>query len=1175
MIVSIHTHAESTLTGSTLSSLIAKAKSLGREYFAYTDNGHLSSALKAYNNAKESGLKPILGIEFYFKDPIEASVADRAKYFTGTIYATDQESYQALCEVASKTVFSKVDVYGESHNLWTWKELEYLSKFNTRLVIGGSVHCMVGKTYLSGAPKVAEAILLKAKDLFGERLSLAIVSQNWSKRWASVVQIEFDDNTKVSALASSRVTTNRAKNIKIEDLVGNSRHSKIYSIRSGNSFSKIGKDIKSATLHNGYIPFPGGDVSFRINKFLLALSNKHKVNTIVTDYVYYANKDDKVVQSMVLGGNIRYYANMHMQSKDEILDYLKNSMKMSDSDAEDIINRTDAWAHGFDNFKLEYEYRFVDAGENPIKQVMDLIKQRGRMKWDDPIYVSRLKEEIEVIAKNPKHDLTPYFLPIVGVLDNERKNGRITGPARGSAAGSLMLYLMGVTQVNPLKHELSFNRFYSLDRIMADKPADVDVDLMDRDLLVGEDKCSGYLYGTYGKKAAQVSTRTTVRLKSAILDVNRYFNGKVEKEIEILTQGLPQPPQGISDLDFVFGYEDDGNHIPGLMETSDSLKQYIESRPKEWAIVEKAMGITRSFSTHASAFVITNKNIDEIVPTKEGHIIQYEAKETEIAGLIKYDFLVVKQLADINNCLNFINKKNNEVNEAGYFTHNGQKLFIWDLPELPEAFKSVWSGYTETCFQINTRSMIPFVQQILPESIEDLAIILALVRPGPLDYVDPNTGRSMAQEYVYRRQGNSYEDIAILNELIPETKSILIYQEQITKIAKEVAGFSGSESENLREAVGKKQMAKLLAMRPKFIEGVVKSGKATEDEARELFARIETAGRYSFNKSHAVAYAYITYACIFLRHFYTLEWWASVLTNAKEKEITGKFWPYIKDMVYPPDINISTDVMEVDYKNKKLRSKLGIIRGMSDASIDPILEGRPYKDISDFVKKGVAKPAITRKLIHVGVLDSLFPESASLIEKLKMYEDELERKKFSEKIKSGKKTRALGPKEGVVPEEYLNLTPMQDVVMKKQTLPSMPIDTYNLGKKYSKVLKDSSTVVPILTNERGYDTVLIPGRILEHLDQLEPEMVHEDKYFACTGYVIESKEFSFANGSKRALKITLDVDGYISEKVLWPDYNTSELKYPKELKKGVIATVFMCKRAGKKDVKINSVVVES
>lgn len=1244
MKISPHCHAESYLTGSTLAALVKRTKELGRTHFIHTDHGHLSSVLKANSAAKKAGLKFIPGIEVFFKDSscpyVSGTSADRCKYFTTTLYCQDQESYQELCKIVSRTDLPTMTMYEDKQQLWGWKELEQISKLNTNIVLSG-VHCIVAKPMLAGSPVVGENILIKLKELFGSRLNVAILVEPWLKKWNNVIEIQYEDDTGDSLLSSDTVSTDRARRIKAIDLIEAKYHSLIKSKTSGAISSEVNKKIKKVKLHKGFLPLPGGDVTLKVNRFLKALATKHGIGILVTDYSYYANKEDKIVQTMRLEGNNKLHPNLHMKTEEEALSYLTDIMRISPALASAYVANNEEWAKQFDNLKLNYKWRLATIEGSALQQAMKIVKEKGRMKWDDPKYMARLKEEIEVIHKNGVYDLMPYFLPIRDVLNHYRENGLLTGPGRGSAGGSLLCYLMGITQIDPFKYDLPFQRFFSMVRIKGKKLPDIDVDLEDRELLVGKDGHSGYLYGRWGNKAAQISTRTTIRLKSAILDTNRYFNGKVEDSIASLSKGLPTPPQGVTDHQFVFGYEDtDENHIPGLIELSDELKKYSEERPKEWEIVSKAMGLTRAFSKHASAFVLSDIPIQDVIPTKEGNITQYEAKECEEAGLIKYDFLVVKQLKDIRLCLDLIKNKNGikketpeddvgwwhpesnsgvcancESSEKGmvnsdgfvsivsrchvreemvcdnckkhfkdaqkslpvdYFPHNEETLFIWDLPEIPEVFQAIWPGQTETMFQINTASMRPHVMDMLPANIMDIATLLALVRPGPLDFIDPNTGRNMVEEYMMRRRGESTPDIKEMADLLPSTYGILAFQEQLGTIARDLAGFPGEEAELLRENMAKKKMVELTKMKPAFMEGAKK--KVSEEIAEGIWERMVTFGRYGFSVIHAVEYAMITYACMFLKHFYPLEWWASVLTNADEKEITTTFWPYVKDIVLPPDINLSGDTMVVDYNKNKIRSKLGIIRGMGEKTIDPIVNGRPYAHIQEFIDKEVAGPSLSHKLIHVGVLDSLFPPTSNLIEKLKIFEDAVENKKFSDKFvkanSEGKKMRALQPKQGKIPEEYIDLHPMKDAALKKSVLPSLPIDLFELGRKYSKVLAHFEDR-PSVISARGYKTPLLSGENLRRLDELEGDRVGEDKYVAATCFILEAKEFAYSKNTKRALKMILDADGYVSEKVLWPEYESGRLSYPSDLKKGVIATIFLRKKAGKKDMSVMSVSVET
>lgn len=1179
MFISPHTHPESYLTGSTIDSLINRSKELGRTHFAYTDHNHLSSAMRTYKLAKAADLKFIPGIEIYFKDAscpiVSGTKAAKCKYFSLTLYCEDQEAYQELCRMVSRTDMPTIKIYDESQQLWAWKDLEYMSRFKTNIILSG-IHCMVGKLLLAGEPALGRNIFAKLQGMFGSRMRVALFCEPWTSKWNKVIEIKYADGTKDSMMANDLVTTNRARRIKAGDLAEKKGHANLQAKFTGGIYSEVDKDIDTVTLHKGFLPLPGGDIALKVNRFLYDLAKERGINVMATDYAYYANKEDKIVQTMRLEGADQFRSDLHMKTQDEIVYYLVKHMGLNRDEIAKTLQANEDWAALFDNFELKYEWRLADCGGDPLRIAMEIIHKNGRMRWDDPVWVARLKEELRVIAKNSVKDLTPYFLPIRDMLNHYKENGLLTGPGRGSAGGSLFCYLLGITQINPFKYDLPFNRFFSEDRILLNKLPDIDVDLEDRELLVGADGKSGYLYGKYGDKAAQISTRATIRLKSAIKDVNRYLNDKVDPSIELFTEGLPPPSQGMSDYDFVFGGNDDeGNHVFGLLEVNDDLKKYVKDRPKEWSIVQKAMGLTRSFSQHASAFVLSDIPIKDVIPVRDGHITQYDAKQVESAKLIKYDFLVVSQLKDIRLCMDLINKKNGEKKIVGNFTHNGKDTYVWDLPEVLEVFKSIWGGSTETIFQINTMSMIPTVMEILPKSIMDIATIQALVRPGPMDFIDQATGRNMVEEYILRRRGESDPDIKELADLLPETYGIIVFQEQLPKIGRGLAGFSGQEAEFLREYMAKKNMLELMRIKPSFIEGAMK--KVSREVAEAIWERMVTFGRYGFSVIHACEYALITYACMFLRHFYPLEWWAAVLTNASEKEISGELWRYVKDRVLPPDINMSSDIMVVDYENKKIRSKLGVIRGLGDKTAGPLVGGRPYEDIQDFVNKEVAGTGLAHKLIHVGVLDSLFPSHMSLLEKLKMYEDCVQKHAYAEKLRiskeTGKEVRLRQPREGAIPESYIDLHPIKDAAMRKSVLPSIPIDLYSLAKKHSKVRVPDTASMVMSTN--GYRTPLVDGETLKRMDDMAGEKVLHDKYIASTCFVIEAKEFSYSKGTRRALKLILDSDGYVSEKVLWPEYESGKLMYPDTLAKGAIVTVFFRKKAGRKDMIISGVAVES
>jgi DNA polymerase-3 subunit alpha len=1175
--------SESYLTSSTLASLLDRAKFLGRTHFACTDHGYLHSSLKTYNACKKAGIKPILGIQLYFKDPlcsiVSGTAADRCRYFSLTVYAEDQEAYQSICRLMSRTDFPTIEIREEKQSLLSWKDLEHLSQYKINIILGG-IHCIVGKTYLASDANVGLKIFEKLNNLFKDRLRVALICEPWTKKYANVIEIKYLDGTHDSMLGSSQVSTDRARKINASDLVERSGHSLIKSKTVDGIYNEVDKGIDSVKLHTGFLPLPC-DVTLKINKFLKVLADRHSVPVLASDYAYYSNKTDKIVQRVVLEGKDSIHSNQHMKSEEEITSYLQNTMGLDKNQTQKILQNNIEWAKLFDNFELKYEWRLASTeGQDPLKKAMEIIKRNGRMKWDNPVYVERLKTELKIIAKNSIKDLTPYFLPIVEILDHYKENGQIHSPGRGSAGGSLFCYLLGITNLDPIFYNLPFSRFFSQTRIEMRKLPDVDTDLPQKETLIGKDGHSGFMYERWGNKAGHVSTRHTVRLRSAIKDANRYFNGKVSQEIERFVAGLPDPPQGVNDAHFVFGYEDDaGDHAPGILETNADLQNFTEKYPREWDVVSKAMGITRAFSKHACAHVLSDIPINHVTPIKDGYITHYEHKEVELNGLIKYDFLTIGQLLDIQICLELINKKNGDKFDPGYFSHNGVKTYIWDLPTEQDVYKSVWAGNTVSLFQINSKGMSELTKEMLPSSITDLAAVLALERPGPKDYKDPETGRNMIQEYLLRRKGESEPDIKELAEILPDAYGTLIYQEDLGKVAKELAGFNDEDAELLREKMAKKHMVELTKIKPLFIAGASK--KVSLEVAEKIWNQMVTFGRYGFSIIHSKEYALITYACMFLRYNYPLAWWSAVLTNADEKEITGKLYPHVKHLLASPDINISTDRMEPDYVNNKIRSKLGVIRGLGDKTIDPIVANRPYKDIQDFVDKDVSGPSLAHKLILVGILDSLFNPSMSLEEKLKAYEDAVEIKKFKDKKdkadKEGKKSRSLQPKEGQIPEQYVNLHPLNLAALKKQVLPTMPVDLHGLGSKYSKVLDKEASKPKVIDPKWDKSVFLIDGPIVERLDKLRSDQVEKDMYFAVTCYVIEAKEFSYSKGTKKALKLVVDHGGgYIGEKVMWPDYKTGLLEYPKELSKGKIVTLFLRKKIERNgEMNITNIIVEA
>lgn len=1202
-------HPESYLSGSTVESMIDRTKELGLNYFAITDNGHLSSVLRGYMYAKESQIKIIAGIELYFKDDdceiIKNTPSEQIKYFKIILHAKDQAAYQKIVKMCSDQSKKPLWIGDNRHSLFTWKDLEELSNFNITLTTS-NIECMVSKHLLVGRADLALKYYEKLRNLVGaQNFYPSIVPYKQDKYWSAVVTAKLGNKT-VTIPAYDRIQTDHHYSVQAIELTrkGN-RHKKIQSVFIDKIKFKVAKEyqeIKEAKLSNAFQDFPSGDVQTQANKLILALANKFgdQGRLLINNYSYYATKEDKVVQDMKLGDERRIYQSQYMASAEDIKEYMHKELGWDNSSIEALIKNSYEWAKNFEKFELTYDYRLPKADGDPKQLLVEIVKKNGRMKWDNPVYVKQFREELEVLTNNGVVNLIPYFLPIVDVFDFYKKNGYLTGPGRGSAGGFLISYLLGITHIDPIKYELSTSRFLTMDRVKQGNLPDIDCDLESRVPLVGKDGSSGYLFNKYGNRAAQVSTRTLLRIKSAILDANRFLNnGKVNEDIAKLSKGLPNTPQGVDDSEYIFGYEDEQGHHAGLLEKNDDLQKYALERPAEWDLVKRALSLSRQNSRHACAYLVADKDIEEIVPTFEvggvKRITQPTAKECEFAGLVKYDFLVVSSLKDINLCLKYINKKNKNVSlEAGHFLHKGADTYIWDLPQDKEVYEMLGNGHTESVFQLNSAGSTPTVKKVKPASIVDLATITSLERPGPKDFRDPKTGRNMVEEYIERKNGRSTADIPILNKLIPETFGVLVFQEQVTKIAKELGQMNVEDSENVRIGMGKKKKKLLDSLKPVFIAGA--SQKTDKETAEKIWAMMETFARYGFNKSHAVAYVIISYACAFLKYHYPLEWWAAVLSNADQKEINEVFYKYVKDMVLPPDINTSTEEIEVDYALGKLRNKLSMISGIGEKAAEKIIAKRPYADILDFARKKVCGHAMTKKLIHVGALDSLFDQNEDLASKIQKYEKAVSRVDWEEKLnkyqqkidsfrqsgdyQSAEKTTMArlkliekGPQEEDFDYFYTSLKFKRklDFLVKKSIFPAMNLDLLSVLKKDSNLMILNGKPYDMITDKFGKSVALLSGESLQQIDGTD---VTKEAKFCVPGYVMKAEEFTYQGGARKALKMIIDSSGYISEKVLWPDYNTGELVYPEELTEGAIAYFIYTKKPGKPYTNISEIIIE-
>lgn len=1170
--ISASNHTESYLTASTIDSFLNKNKELGLSHFAVTDQGFLGSILKTYHMAKKKDMKIIAGMEIYFRDSnceiLRGTEADKCKYFQLFVHCLDQAAYQKLVKLASKDRPIPLTLNEQEYPLFDWSDLEELSKFNVTIATSG-VNCLVGKQFLLGRGDLGLKIVNKLTNLFGQNnVYLSIIPNKYTHYWDSIVFARLGYND-VELVSDQQIQTNYRGVSKASDLARpNTKHYLVKGIFIDKILFPVNKKVYGKpTIKNQFTELPQ-DLQRLVNKYFDAISKKTGCKLLLNSYSFFANEGDKIVQDMKLGDEDRIYQSYHVQSGEEASSYLIDCLGYNEEKVANLIANNNEWANRFNDFELKYEYRLVDYGPEPEKILMERIIAKGRMKWDCPKYVEQMNREIDILVNNGVKNLVPYFLPIEEMLNHYIKNMQLVGIARGSSAGFLLSYLLGITQIDPIRYELSSERFITMDRIKQFNWPDIDLDVGSRDLLVGEDGNGGFLNEKYGKAFSQISTRTLLRLKSAILDANRFVNGgEIEEEIVAFSKSLPSAPQGTSDNDFIFGYENsEGEHIEGILEKNEELQKYAIKRPVEWDIVKKAVSLVRQRSRHASAFIIADCDIDDVVPTmqigKVKTVTQTEAKQCELAGLVKNDLLCIKVLNDIQICLNLINKRDGIIEtEAGYFNYNGVRTYIWDIPQDSEVYQEIAKGNTPTVFQFNTVSVVPYLQKIKPENLLDLTAVTALVRPGSLEYIDPETGRNMAEEYVERKFKRSVGKIPILNKMFPETYGQLVFQEQYSRAAKEIGLMSIEESELVRIAMGKKQIKVLDSLKPSFIKGAIT--QIDETTANTIWDMMLASAKYNFNKSHALSYAYTGYVCAFLRYHTPLEWWCAILTQADSVEINEVLYKHIRHILTPPDINLSEESMIIDYEKGKIRSKLSILNGISDNLSSKIQAGRPYLDMKDFVSKHICGELMTKKLTHIGVMDSILP-NVHLEDKIKLVNQAFLDVAYDEKIARG--VKAKKPKEAVCDLDYQFMSKLKDFQMRKAIYPTMNLDL--------DIIMNEETTVEIKGPKLVMGKKDYRIKSSEYLASVDNVILNDTIDFAVPGYVIDLDYFTYANDTKKACKMIIDSSGYVSEKILWPNSETGVIVAPFGLEKGCIAWFCYTKRGKKIYTNIDKIYVE-
>ena len=706
----------------------------------------------------------------------------------------------------------------------------------------------------------------------------------------------------------------------------------------------------------------------KANQGLIELSKELNIPLVATNDCHYLEKDDAKAQDILMqvntGAKSGDKERLSMMNEDfsmkppqemfefckklDVVEAYENTQKIADlCNFEFQLGKTKLPVFPTPNNETPENYlkELAYAGlEKKKTQFLDIEEAKTRLEY-----------ELSVVTQT---GFAGYFLIVQDFVNWAKKNRIVVGPGRGSAGGSLVAYLLNITEVNPLQYELLFERFLNPERISM---PDIDLDFTDR----RRDEVINYVSEKYGKaNVAQIITFGTMASRAVIRDVGR----AMELPYAYCDQIAKMVPQGFSLNDCL----EKVSEFRQLYDTDVQARELID-------FSKKLEGVARHASTHACGVVISKDPLDEIVPLQfpnqgdQTIITQYEMHAIDDLGLLKMDFLGLKNLTIIEDALARI-----------YKVHN-QSIELANIPfDDVKTFKLFQKAQTTSVFQLESSGMKRYLKELKPTTLEDIIAMVALYRPGPIqfipDYIDRKMGKKPI-EYMHPK----------LEPILKKTYGICVYQEQLMQIARDVAGFSLPEADTLRKAIGKKIPELLRAQKDKFVDGVVKNGSSKVIGER-LWEWVLPFAQYVFNKSHSVAYAIIAYHTAYLKAHFPVEFMAAVLTSEKsDVERIAFLIDECKDMkieVLQPDVNESFRNFSVVPDHKQIRFGLLAIKNVGENIVNTILEERKmngvFTSFADFVGRIDSKDFNKKSmeaLIKTGAFDN-FEERGKLLNNL-------------------------------------------------------------------------------------------------------------------------------------------------------------------------------------------------
>jgi DNA polymerase-3 subunit alpha len=893
----LHCHSEySMLDGaSRIGDLVSFAKDQGMPGLALTDHGVMYGAVKFYKEAREAGIKPLMGCEVYVT--ADRNDRSRAPYYHLTLIARTAEGYRNLMKLSTCGFL-------EGFYYKPRVDMEMLRKYGRGIIcLSGCLSAEVPTRILEGRSEEARKLVLQYAEIFDD------------------VYLEMQDH------------------LEIPD-------------------------------------------QRRVNEGLIRLHAETGLDLVATNDSHYTTRNDARMHDVLLCiGTGKFFNDQnrmrfsgqefYVKPAEEMAalfpnhpEALENTIKVVES-VEDVgieLGKT-----RLPNFPKPEGYT---ADQYLREQCERGLARRygGRAKSREVL--SRLEFELETIGKMGFAD---YFLIVWDFVKYAKDRKIAVGPGRGSAAGSIVAYALEITDLDPLEYSLLFERFLNPDRI---NMPDVDIDFS----VSGRSEVMRYVTDKYGghEHVAQIITFGTIGAKAAIRDSGRIYQYPYA-DTDKLAKFIPEKPVGTTLRDVL--RPENGSYVAGDKHPGPAREiiKFVQQDEAAQQVLDTAFeieGFARHAGTHAAGVVISEEPLTDIVPLQrvardEGSVmVQHPMSDVEALGLLKVDFLGLRNLDVIEETLETIRRG------------GGEEPDIRSIPlDDEKTLKLFARGDTFGVFQFESSGMQRMLQEVRPDRFDDLVAMNALYRPGPMDYIP-----------TFKRGKHDPESVRYLDErlkpILEPTYGVAAYQEQLMEISKSLGGFTPGEADTLRKAIGKKNAAMLATLKDKFMAGCAESGVSTHG-AEELWNWMEKAGGYSFNKSHSACYSFLAFQTAYLKAHYPEAYMAALMSSVMNtKDRVPQYVAEARAMkiqVLPPDVNESGRRFTV--VGETIRFGLSAVKNVGDSCVDSIIaareEGGPFREIFDFCERVDPKTYNKRtleSLIKCGAFDNVGPSRAAMLE---------------------------------------------------------------------------------------------------------------------------------------------------------------------------------------------------